>query len=663
PGKMIVEKQLTKKDDKPNVMKTRKPPSLLGKVGFDSNQLPVCRGGLPGLLDKTQLVPGKRSVEQQLTKKDHTPNAKKTRKSPSLLDNVNFDSNLQPVSCGSLPGLLDKTQLSPDLGKYRPATVPVVKTGLCVTGKRKYADEECAHHSVSGRTQKDIKDQIPECSQDPNYLGKYRPATVPVVKTGFSVTGKRKYPDEECAHHSVSGRTQKDIKEQIPECSKDPNWKRSVGLQQAKKDGKPNATKTRKPPSLLGEEDFDSNLLPVSCGDITGLLDKTKLALGSREACIKYKDDWYTPREFEVKGGREKSKNWKVSIQCKGHRLSKLLELEYLICESPTKKGKVKAACAQEHIGLMKKSTIQCEDGSSDECRKGADAEDPEMADFSSNELPVACGSHSGILHKDRFITGINGKSIRTETKWLTPSEFENLSDIKKEIRYWKRNIHCKSETLGKLIQRGHLKLHKLDCLCEKCTSPPDCDSQNDDECTVCENRGKLICCDQCPKAFHFLCHVPSLSPNLSEKFICTFCKIGKLSANKTRANSEFGVHQTAMTPQYILKCEYILLQLYCKQVSVGFDKNPCEIIPNYSDVIENPMWLCKVKKRLATNEYRIVGGFIDDVRLISHNCARFNQDNEFQAFGRNLSDEFEEIMMQVFDISNSGLQIPQIDE
>ncbi|XP_038672786.1 nuclear body protein SP140-like protein [Scyliorhinus canicula] len=481
---------------------------------------------------------------------------------------------------------------------------------------------------------------------------------VPVVKTGLCVTGKRKYPDEECADHSVSGRTQKDVEEQIPECSTDPNWKRNVELQQAKKDGKPNEMKTRKPPPPLGKDDFDSNLLPVSCGDITGLLDKTQLALGSRTACIKYKDDWYTPCEFEVAGGRERSKNWKVSIQCKGYRLSKLLEMKYLMCESPTKKRKVKAACAEEPIGLMKKSTIQREDGSSDERRK--DAEDPEMADFSSNELPVACSSLTGILHKHRFITGINGKCIRMGTKWLTPSEFENLSDIRKEIRYWKRNIHCKSKSLGELIQRGHLKLHKRDCLCKKCTSPPDCDSQkNDDECTVCQNRGKLICCDQCLKAFHFLCHVPSLSPNLSEKFICTFCKIGKLSANKTRSsvsNNEFGVHQTAMTPQYILKCEYILLQLYCKQVSVMFDKNPCETIPNYSDVIENPMWLRKVKKSLATNEYQIVGGFIDDMRLIFHNRARFNKDNELEAFGRNLSAEFEEIMMQVFDISNNDL-------
>ncbi|XP_041038956.1 nuclear body protein SP140-like protein isoform X2 [Carcharodon carcharias] len=530
--------------------------------------------------------------------------------------------------------------------------------------------------------------------------GKYEPATVPVVKTGLSIkTGlsvkRKKHPDEECAHHSASGRTQKNSRDQSLECSKDPSRKECVNWQLMKKeDDKPNVRKTRKLPSLPDKVDFDSNELPVSCGGITGILDKKRLALGSKTACIKSETVWYTPSQFEAKGGRGKSKNWKLSIRCKGYQLSKLIEWKYLLCQSPSKTRTVKAVCTklkkrktliesnssdessfseselesdmEEHVGLMKKFAIQHEDGSSNEHRKGTEAEDTEgKDDFFSNELPVTCGSMTGVLHKCRFITGINGKCIRTETKWLTPSEFEKMSDVRKDIRYWKRNIRCKSETLGKLIQRGYLKLHKPDCLCEKCTSP-DFDSQeNDDECTVCDDGGDLICCDECPRAYHYLCHVPSLSPNLSESLVCTFCKMDKLSANKTRANvsnSEFGVYQSTMTPKYILKCEYILLHLSCKTECVVFDKNPCDIVAGYADIIEDPMWLCRVKEKLAKNEYQNVGGFIDDMRLIFHNCARFNQDNEFEAIGRKLSDEFEEVMMQVFDISNN-LYIPQMDD
>ncbi|XP_038671331.1 nuclear body protein SP140-like protein [Scyliorhinus canicula] len=116
---------------------------------------------------------------------------------------------------------------------------------------------------------------------------------VPVVKTGLCVTGKRKYPDEECADHSVSGRTQKDVEEQIPECSTDPNWKSRVEQRLVRKDGKPNVTEIRNPPALLGKVDCDSNLQPVSSGDLTGELDKTQLAPGKKsvEKQLVKKDD------------------------------------------------------------------------------------------------------------------------------------------------------------------------------------------------------------------------------------------------------------------------------------------------------------------------------------------------------------------------------------
>ncbi|XP_067897482.1 nuclear body protein SP140-like protein isoform X2 [Heterodontus francisci] len=526
---------------------------------------------------------------------------------------------------------------------------------------------------------------IKDLSED---RGKGGPANVPVVKTKLSLTLKREH--HKCAYHSASGITQKHSKDQNTEHNEDQNRKRSAKQRQMKKEGdKPNFRTTIKLCSLTDKVAFDSNELPVSCGDISGMLDKKQLALGSSKACIKSENVWYTPRQFEVKAGRGRSKNWKLSIQCKGYQLSKLIQWKYLVC--PGAKRKANAARAkkrkaapenstsdestsskseyeseiEEHTGLMKESAIQREDGSSGKHRKGVETEDTEMDDFCSNKLPVRCGSMNGILHKHRFTTGINGKCIRTKTQWLTPSEFENISGVRPDIRYWKRNIRCKSETLGKLIQKGYLKLHKPDCLCEACTSADFEAQENDDECTVCEDAGDLICCDKCPKAFHPPCHVPSINPTSSENLVCTFCKMDKLSENKARASvssSEFDVYKSAMTPEYILKCEYILLQLYCKAECVVFDKTPCTI-PNYCDIIENPMWLCRVKEKLATNEYQMVGGFIDDVRLIFHNCARFNQGNEFERIGRNLSDEFEEVMRQVFAITNNDHYTLQKDK
>ncbi|XP_059329023.1 transcription intermediary factor 1-alpha isoform X3 [Ammospiza nelsoni] len=36
-------------------------------------------------------------------------------------------------------------------------------------------------------------------------------------------------------------------------------------------------------------------------------------------------------------------------------------------------------------------------------------------------------------------------------------------------------------------------------------------DDPNEDWCAVCQNGGKLLCCEKCPKVFHLSCHVPTL--------------------------------------------------------------------------------------------------------------------------------------------------------
>ncbi|XP_067851634.1 nuclear body protein SP140-like protein isoform X2 [Heptranchias perlo] len=542
------------------------------------------------------------------------------------------------------------------------------------TLKRKHPDEECAHHSASERTPKRSKDRKPERSKDrkPERSKDRKPERSKDRKPERSKDRKPERSKDRKPERSKDRKPERS-KDRKPEHGKDPNRRNGVKQPQMTKgeDDKPKVGKTRNVCSLLDQVDFASSELPVSCGNITGTLDKKRLALGSRMKCIMSKNVWYTPREFEVLGGRANSKNWKLSVRCKGHQLSKLIQLEYLVCDTRGTRQRLNAAKAEEHFGLMKESTIKCESGPSGEHRKGVKPRDTDMDEFSSNKLPVTCGSMYGILYKYRFTTGLHGKCIRTKTKWLTPSEFEEMSGIKKDIQYWKRNIYCKSEilgklTLGKLIQKGYLKLHKCDCLCKRCMSTDIDTEENDDECTVCEDGGQLICCEECPKAFHCLCHVPSLDPAISEKWTCTFCKMDKLSNNKTRAgvsNSEFDVYQAAMTPEHILKCEYILLRMYCKTEGVVFEKNPCDTIPEYSHIIENPMWLCRVKEKLVTEEYQTVGGFIDDVRLIFHNCARFNQETDFESIGRKLSDEFEEVMKQVFDISNNNFYTPPMDE
>lgn len=67
-------------------------------------------------------------------------------------------------------------------------------------------------------------------------------------------------------------------------------------------------------------------VLPVRCKTTTAELYKSRLGSGGRGRCIKYKDNWYTPSEFENTCGRGSSKDWKRSIRYGGRSLQALID-------------------------------------------------------------------------------------------------------------------------------------------------------------------------------------------------------------------------------------------------------------------------------------------------------------------------------------------------
>lgn len=73
-------------------------------------------------------------------------------------------------------------------------------------------------------------------------------------------------------------------------------------------------------------EVLNMDVLPVRCKTTTAELYKNRLGSGGRGRCIKYRDQWYTPSEFEVVCGRGSSKDWKRSIRYGGRSLMSLID-------------------------------------------------------------------------------------------------------------------------------------------------------------------------------------------------------------------------------------------------------------------------------------------------------------------------------------------------
>lgn len=67
-------------------------------------------------------------------------------------------------------------------------------------------------------------------------------------------------------------------------------------------------------------------VLPVRCKTTTAELFKARLGSGGRGRCIRHKDNWYTPSEFENLCGRGSSKDWKRSIRYGGRSLQALID-------------------------------------------------------------------------------------------------------------------------------------------------------------------------------------------------------------------------------------------------------------------------------------------------------------------------------------------------
>lgn len=90
-------------------------------------------------------------------------------------------------------------------------------------------------------------------------------------------------------------------------------------------------TTTDQQPRFDGSESSENNCMcpevfPIRCKTTNAELHRNKLGSGARGECIKYKEKWFTPSEFEIFCGRGSSKDWKRSIKYGGRSLQSLID-------------------------------------------------------------------------------------------------------------------------------------------------------------------------------------------------------------------------------------------------------------------------------------------------------------------------------------------------
>ncbi|KAM5156111.1 nuclear autoantigen Sp-100-like isoform 6-T6 [Callospermophilus lateralis] len=280
---------------------------------------------------------------------------------------------------------------------------------------------------------------------------------------------------------------------------------------------------------------------------------------------------------------------------------------------------------------------------------------------FNLPKLPVTCGEAKGTLYKKQFKQGAQMKSIRTEDgKWLTPRDFE-IRGNHAAAKNWKLSLRCHGWTLKELIEAGHLpkppitrKKRKIrESLNNVLVDPY---QKNSNKCEVCRQEKQLVFCNTCSRSYHQNCHIPPIDAQRSQ-WSCTLCrtKAWEKHPESQPCHLESEVLKRPMLPEEQLKCELILLKVYCYSQSAFFAQEPY-----YTQDPQEHMWLNKVRERLNKKKYHRVEGFVRDMRLIFLNNKAFYRNHKFIQLPLKIEAIFEKYFKNIFSIQETSESICQ---
>ena len=183
------------------------------------------------------------------------------------------------------------------------------------------------------------------------------------------------------------------------------------------------------------------------------------------------------------------------------------------------------------------------------------------------------------------------------------------------------------------------------------------------DFCAICEDAGKLICCETCSSAYHYECLGYDKFPR--GKFKCYFCKIVKVGIDDAHTidSSQMDLVKSLVTfnrkTKWQAKAQEFIELLKTHHCSCFFKDPVPKDFKEYYEKIKEPRDLTLVEIKLNHKEYGSLKEFIADLSLIWSNFKEFYPKRSFFYKQADTMDIFmthmikEEGIFDSFDVGN----------
>ncbi|XP_012164359.1 bromodomain adjacent to zinc finger domain protein 1A isoform X4 [Bombus terrestris] len=179
--------------------------------------------------------------------------------------------------------------------------------------------------------------------------------------------------------------------------------------------------------------------------------------------------------------------------------------------------------------------------------------------------------------------------------------------------------------------------------------SDDDMGSRQINVCCICKSGGKLISCDTCSNFYHVECIEPPLTRAPRGRWVCSDCKDRKERKTNIRYDSSTSEdtepRQTRRAAKRAAEIEQEedkgtikgcmgRLQELLSDIRHHRDSWPFlspvtkDEVPDYHDIISNPMDFGTIKYKLNNNEYETLEHFFSDCHLVFENCQAYNEEH-----------------------------------